>query len=100
MVSHGGHRATEGFLADDQTLDAGLKLSFANIKNRAETQILRRMYVRTCNIYQSSVPTAASVRCRRLLCWRFSPTLIAMVSHGGHRATEGFLAVDHCVEVR
>src|SRR5206468_725256 len=100
MVSHGGHGATEGFLAVDQAFDAGLKLEFAKIKNRAETQILRRMYVRTCNIFQSSVLTAPSVRCPLLLCWRFSPTLIAMVSHGGHRATEGFLAVDHCVEVR
>src|SRR5207249_7802037 len=91
-VSHGGHRATEGFLAVDQAFDAGLKLGFAKIKNRAETQILRRMYVRTCNIYQSSVPTAASVRCPLLLCWRFSPTLIGDGLARRSRSHGGFLS--------
>ena len=65
-VSHGGHGATEGFLAVDEGFDAGPKLGFAKIKNRAETQILRRMYVRTCNIYQSSVPPRPP--CDALFC--------------------------------
>jgi hypothetical protein len=41
IVSHGGHGATEGFLAVDQGFDAGLliKLGFAKIKNITQAQI-------------------------------------------------------------
>jgi hypothetical protein len=70
------------------------------------TPVTRKNFARFIN---HSVPTVASVRCPLLLCWLFSPILMASrgksgaglrididkVSHGGHGAMGGF-ALRYC----